>query len=221
MLSNEKEEQILQDAISYITNVFEGESSGHDVYHTLRVYQNAKLLLQEEKEADSFLVLLGALLHDVDDYKLFKDHVNYENARSFITAKDIDKETQEKIIHIIEQVSFKGKDSVIPDTIEGRIVQDSDRLDALGAIGIARAFAYGGKNGRPLYDPNTDDKEASLPDETTYKERKGSTISHFYEKLLHLKDMMTTESGKRLALKRHQVMVDFLNTFYDEINGIA
>ena len=202
--------------IEYIKKIFTGESSGHDFEHSIRVYKTA-ITICEKENADSFIVSLASLLHDVDDVKLFKDNKNYENARSFMNSEEIDKETQEKIVHIISQVSFKGKDTETPDTLEGMIVQDADRVDAIGAIGIARCFAYGGKHNRKLYDGNETYK--TNQSEAEYRSSTSSSIAHFYEKLLLLKDMMNTKEGKRIAKSRHTYIVNFLEEFKAECEG--
>ena len=210
---------ILEDARKYIRDLFAGEGSGHDYHHMLRVASTASMLAREEK-ADAFIVELAALLHDVDDVKLFPETAEGKlHARSFMARWKLDGETVERVIHIIEQVSFKGTDSEVPDSIEGMCVQDADRLDAIGAIGIARAFAYGGNHNRPLYDPEV--PPMLDMDEKAYRGRKSHTLNHFYEKLFLLKDMMNTESGRRLAQKRHEYMENFVSEFLDEWNGVS
>ena len=199
----------------YIKELFKDDYSGHDYFHSIRVYNNA-LLISKNIDCDIRLVSVASLLHDVDDVKLFKS-VNYENARKILTNLNYDEEFIEKVINIIKDVSFKGKDSVIPDTIEGKIVQDADRLDAIGAIGIARTFAFGGNHNRVIYDPEI---EPSLNmNEKEYRSINNPTINHFYEKLLLLKDMMNLDVSKEIASHRHKFMEDYLNEFYDEWNG--
>ncbi len=189
-------------------------------YH--RVWNNAKLILERETRADSLVVELAALLHDIADHK-------FHNGDTTIGPR-IAGEWLEKlyvpgqiIIHvqeIINDLSFKGAKVKTPmRTIEGMIVQDADRLDAIGAIGIARTFAYGGHAGQPVYDPGL---PPTLHDSfEKYQQQKTSTINHFYEKLLLLKDRMNTETAKRIANARHQYMEDFLNQFYREWEGKA
>jgi uncharacterized protein len=213
------QEAVLAELKEAIRVYFGEDSSGHDVYHTYRVYQNAEAILKTEPSANRFLVLVAALLHDVDDVKLFPADSDDAHARKLMSENNLSPEDQKAILHIIHQVSFKGKDSVVPDTLEGKIVQDSDRLDAIGAIGIARAFAYGGSHGRLIYDPN--EKPVLAKSEADYRKGNHATLTHFYEKLLLLKDMMTTPEGKKMAEKRHQVLVDYLNEFHQEINGQA
>lgn len=214
-MKNEKE--IFKDAEAYLSDLFAAESSGHDKEHSLRVYRTAMTIARKREDVDSFLIGLASLLHDVDDIKLFPDHHQDENARAFMNKEEIPQDIQEKVCHIISQISFKGKDSVVPDSLEGQIVQDADRLDAIGAIGIARAFAFGGSRNRPLYIPNETYKTDM--DEKTYRNNKGSTIAHFHEKLLLLKNMMNTKEAKEIAVHRDQVMRDFLKEFDAECKG--
>lgn len=205
--------QILKAGEDYARHLLEGESSGHGFDHIQRVVVNAKRILMKEK-ADDFVVILSCLLHDADDYKLFPENGNLENARSFLEWEGLDKDTEETILSCIRTVSFKGKDTVTPETIEGKIVQDADRLDAIGAIGIARAFAYGGSHGRRFYDPQERFRTNMSFEE--YKNSNSSTIAHFHEKLLLLKDMMNTKEGKRMAEERHAFMLNFLEEFSKE-----
>ena len=190
-LSNQ--EGIICKAIEYVKTLFSGNSDGHDANHTLRVYKNVQLLLKSYPEADSFISLLSALLHDVDDHKLFKTQ-NNDNARNFLQENGLSEELIENICEIINSVSFSKNKGKTPRTIEGQIVQDADRLDAIGAIGIARTFAYGGRTGRSLED----------------------SIQHFYDKLLLLKDEMNTEAALKIAIMRHEYMDNFLKEYCDE-----
>ena len=204
--------------MEFIKNIFSGDSSGHDYYHTIRVYKLATKIAKKEN-ADVRTVQLAALLHDVDDIKLSPDtYATKKNAVNFMTANNIDQETINAVCKIIDEVSFAGTDSVVPDTIEGKCVQDADRLDAIGAIGIARTFAYGGSKGRKIYDPEITLKIGMNKDE--YRNNQDSTsINHFYEKLLLLKDMMNTTEGRKLAEHRQAVMQEFLNEFMIEWEG--
>ena len=203
-----------QKTISYIKDIFKDDFSGHDIEHSIRVYNNAMRIIKDEI-ANKYLVMLASLLHDVDDIKLFKDSNHLEeyllsiNTESFIINK---------IKEIISQVSFKGTDTMVPNTIEGKIVQDADRLDALGAIGIARTFAYGGSRNRKMYDFNDLPKLNMNAEE--YFNNKNNTINHFYEKLLLLKDLMNTTKGKELAIERHKFLESFLEQFISEVNGV-
>ena len=209
---------ILDDARIYIGKLFEAEVSGHDFHHMVRVAATASVLAREEG-ADEFIVELAALLHDADDVKLFPETADgLLHARAFMEKWNLDEETMERVLHIIRQVSFRGTDSEVPDSIEGMCVQDADRLDAIGAIGTARAFAYGGSHGRPLYDPEVPPMLGM--DEKTYRKRKSHTLNHFYEKLFLLKDMMNTRTGRILAEERHEFMEKFVEQFLKEWNGV-
>ena len=185
--------ELINKAKAYVEELFHSDFGGHGADHTFRVYENAMLLAEKEPECDRDVVALAALLHDADDHKLFNTE-NNANARRFLEDNGIDPEKTEKICSAINMVSFSKNRGRRPDTIEGKIVQDADRLDALGAIGIARTFAFGGERGRPLDD----------------------SIQHFYDKLLLLKDEMNTESGKGLAEKRHAFLVEFLEEYQQE-----
>ncbi len=195
-----------------LKQLFAQDHSGHDYWHTLRVHRNAQKIADGEA-CDRQIVMLAALLHDADDVKLFHTQ-NYENARRIMNRAGVSQDIQEKAIAAIRTVSFKGTDSVTPDTIEGKIVQDADRLDALGAIGIARTFAYGGSRGRAMHDP--DESPNLHMNAETYAKSQGTSINHFYEKLLLLKDQMNTKTAKTMAEHRHQYMQDFLNEFFEE-----
>ena len=195
--------------------------------HMAALYSDMDRMLCEDisraekykENADVKIVQLAALLHDVDDIKLSPDtYVTKKNAVDFMTINKIDGKRIEAVCKIIDEVSFAGTDSVVPDTIEGKCVQDADRLDAIGAIGIARTFAYGGSRGRKIYDPEIKSKMGMNKEE--YRNNQDSTsINHFYEKLLLLKDMMNTTEGKKLAEHRQVVMQEFLNEFMLEWEG--
>ena len=196
---------IVQQAMDFSREIFAEDASGHDFYHTLRVYRLAARIAQEEG-ADMETVQLAALLHDVDDHKLSPDTAEgQQRAAGFLRSRGMHEERIREICGIISQISF-SRNRVRPTTLEGMCVQDADRLDAMGAIGIARAFAYGGSRGRAIHDPNGEDSE--------------TTICHFYDKLLLLKDRMNTESGRKLALERHRYLREFLEEFYGEWDGI-
>ena len=202
----------------FIKSIFSGDSSGHDYYHTIRVYELATKIVKQEN-ADVKTVQLAALLHDVDDIKLSPDtHATKKNAVDFMITNKIEDERIEAVCKIIDEVSFVGIDSVVPDTIEGKCVQDADRLDAIGAIGIARTFAYGGSKGRKIYDLEIKPK-IGMNKEEHQKNQNSTSINHFYEKLLLLKDMMNTTEGRKMAEHRQAVMQEFLNEFMIEWEG--
>jgi uncharacterized protein len=205
-------DNIIANALAYAKSVFGSDATGHDFYHTQRVYDLSRLICSKEG-GDLFVVSLAALLHDVDDPKLFATE-NLANARGFLGENGVASEVIERICHIISQVSFKAGDTKVPDSLEGKIVQDADRLDAIGAIGIARAFAYGGSHGRPIYEPS--EVPMAGMDEKTYRAHAGCTVNHFYEKLLLLKDMMNTPTARALATHRDCVMRTFLDEFLKE-----
>ena len=204
----------------FVRNKLYGEVSGHDWYHIERVYNLAKYIAEKES-ADSFIVEMTALLHDIDDWKFSNSNgTNTTVTEDFLKSIEVDDNDIEEIIKIIKTMSYKGGvvDST-QHTIEGKIVQDADRLDAIGAIGIARTFAYGGHKNRPIYDPTIKPMDFKSLDEV--KNAENHTINHFYEKLLKLKDLMNTDTAKEIAEKRHKFMEDFLEAFYREWNLLS
>ena len=206
-------------ALEFAKRLLEKDSTGHDYHHILRVTKLALRIAQTESGADPELVGLIAALHDVDDRKLSPETCkNQDNARCFLENAGLETGKIAMILKGIRQISFKGTDSVAPDSLEARCVQDADRLDAIGAIGIGRAFAFGGARGRSMYDP--EQPPVIGMDGETYAKTQGPTINHFYEKLLLLKDMMNTETGKAMAAHRHGFMEAFLEEFYREWEGV-
>ncbi len=212
------QQDILQKTAEYIKQEFSDDSSGHDWWHIYRVWKNA-ITICEHEQGDSFIVQLAALLHDLDDWK-FNDSEDETplRAKAWLDSFNLDSSITDKVCSIITHISYKGAGVENKmDSLEGFIVQDADRLDAIGAIGIARAFAYGGYKNRRLYDPDSPPQMHQTFEQ--YKKSNSSTINHFYEKLLLLKDMMNTNTAKRIAERRHEVMVQYLSQFMDEWEG--
>ena len=207
-----------ESVIKFVKGIFAYDCSGHDYHHTMRVYRLA-IQIAEQENADMLIVQLAALLHDVDDVKLSPEtHETKKNAVGFMKNSGVDDKVIASVCKIIDEVSFAGIDSVVPSTIEGKCVQDADRLDAMGAIGIARVFAYGGSKGRRIHDP--DIKPMTNMNKADYHQNHNSTsINHFYEKLLLLKDMINTESAKKMAEHRQAVMEEYLVEFLAEWEG--
>ena len=209
---------LIDDAIVFVKNLFQNEYSGHDFFHTLRVYKTATRIAEAER-ANLEIVQIAALLHDTDDIKLSPEtHANKDRAVAFLKEHGVPQEDINTVCGIIDEVSFKGTDSGVPKTLEGKCVQDADRLDAIGAIGVARAFAYGGNHNRVMYDP--DIKPAMHMDAEEYRRHVSTTVNHFYEKLFLLKDMMNTACAKEIAEKREQYMQDYLSEFLAEWDGL-
>lgn len=204
----------------FLKEKFQGESSGHDYWHMYRTWKVARHIASQEKAADIFTVEIAALLHDIADWKFYDgdEEAGPRAAREWLESLEVDDKVITHVEDIIRNVSFKGaKVANTLTTIEGQIVHDADKLDAIGAIGIGRAFAYGGTKNRPMHDP---DREAVQHDSfEAYKNSNSATIHHFYEKLLLLKDRMFTKTGKELAQHRHEVMEQFLQEFHDEWEG--
>lgn len=208
---------IIETTKKFVHDKLYEEGSGHDWFHIERVYNTSKFLASKEN-ADNFIVEMTALLHDIDDWKFSEGtETNTSRTEAFLRSQNIDEASINHILTIIRTMSFKGGvvDST-QNTIEGMVVQDADRLDAIGAIGIARTFAYGGHKNRPIYDPSIKPMEFSSLDQV--KNAENHTINHFYEKLLKLKDLMNTETAKKLAQERHDFMLRFLDEFYNEWN---
>lgn len=207
--------EIIDRAAEYVKEKFENEYSGHDWFHTLRVFRMAKRIAEAEG-ADIVTVQLAALLHDVDDRKLSPEtYENKANARRFLTENKVDDGKTDEICRIIGEISFS--EGRVPSTIEGKCVQDADRLDAIGAVGIARAFAYGGSHNRLMHHPDIAPKTNMTKEE--YVNSKSTTVNHFYEKLFKLTDMMNTETAKSIAREREEYMRGFLAEFLDEWEG--
>jgi len=202
---------MMERAKKYVVSLLGEDASGHDHHHVFRVLTLAETIAEEETKntpMDMEVVRLMALLHDVDDRKISPQTAeNLDNARAFLRENQVPDHKAEMILEGIGNLSYKGTGSTVPVSAEGKCVQDADRLDALGAVGIARTFAFGGSRGRPIYIP--EDPEGNS----------GHSIAHFYEKLLRVKDLMNTEAGKRIAEHRHAYMEAFLEEFYGEWEG--
>jgi uncharacterized protein len=213
--------ELIDETIAFVKNTLKGAEGGHDWFHIQRVFNNTLLIAAEEK-VDVLVVSLGALLHDIADAKFYDgdESVGPRVATRFLVSKNVDQQIINQVVEIIENISFKsslGSNTKRLHSLELQVVQDADRLDAIGAIGIARAFNYGGFKNRELHNPEVLPKLDMSKEE--YKKSTGPTINHFYEKLLLLKDKMNTRTGKKLAQKRHEYMLDFLNQFDKEWNG--
>jgi len=215
----EKELIVVQTA-DFMKSELTGEGSGHDWWHVYRVWKNA-IQIAKREEVDLFVVELAALLHDIADWK-FNDgneDIGPQLAREWLESLNVDETEIANVCQIIQDISFKGSGVVTNmKTPEGKIVQDADRLDAMGAIGIGRAFAYGGSKGREMYNPDLKPEKHNSFEQ--YKKSQGSSINHFYEKLLLLKELMNTDTAKKIAEKRHAVMLNYLNDFFQEWEGI-
>ena len=213
------EEAILKQTEEYIKNKLSGEGSGHDWWHIYRVWKNA-IHIGKHENVNLFVVQLAALLHDISDWKFNDgdDDVGPRLAREWLEKMQVEENIISHVCEIIKKMSFKGAGvKTFMRTKEGMVVQDADRLDAIGAIGIARTFAYGGHKGREIYNPNV---KPELHDSfEKYKSGTGPTINHFYEKLLLLKDLMNTKTAKKIAEERHRFMEQFLDRFYKEWEG--
>lgn len=212
-------ESILKIIENYVKTNFNEESTGHDWWHIKRVH-DLSLQINEIEKKDEFIVRMIALLHDVFDEKFSDGDVkqNLENLmRKLNIYNEIDEKDIKNIIHSIENLGFKGGFNNIEISDEGKIVQDADRIDAIGAIGIARCFAYNGKKGNLIYDPDMGIVEINNQEE--YRNKKRHAINHFYEKLLKIKNTINTEAGKTIAIKRTEYMENFLDEFYKEWDG--
>jgi len=218
-MNDTTQNQVISNTIIFVKKTLADAEGGHDWFHIERVWKNTKLIGKTES-VDIFIAELGALLHDIADSKFHDgdEEIGPKTARAFLLTQDVDEETIEHVENIIRHISFKG-------SLEGQkwsspeldVVQDADRLDALGAIGIARTFNYGGFKGRGLYNPDIPPNLNMTKEE--YKNSTAPTLNHFQEKLLLLKDKMNTDTGKRLAQKRHEYLESFHEEFIAEWNG--
>ena len=214
------ENQLIETTKIFVKETLKHAEGGHDWFHTERVYKNA-LLISKTEAVDIFVVQLGALLHDIADSKFHDgdETLGLQMAREFLFKRNVDSSVIEHVVNIIKHISFKnsldGKSSFTSKELE--VIQDADRLDAIGAIGIARCFNYGGFKNRPLYDPSIPPNSNMTKED--YKTSSSPTLNHFYEKLLLLKDKMNTKTGKQIAQNRHQFMELYIKQFYAEWNG--
>ena len=214
-------EDIINATKAFVKETLVGAEGGHDWFHTLRVYNNA-LLIAKNESVNQTVVALGALLHDIADSKFHdgNESIGPNMAREFLQGLAVEPEITDHVVKIIENISFKGGNETQKfKSAELDVVQDADRLDAIGAIGIARCFNYGGFKNRPLYNPEI--KPNLNMSKTEYKNSTAPTINHFYEKLLLLKDRMNTNTGKTIAFERHNYMLQFLDQFFREWNGVS
>ncbi|WP_394974195.1 HD domain-containing protein [uncultured Croceitalea sp.] len=213
--------ELVEETIVFVKKTLRGAEGGHDWFHIQRVFNNTLLLAKDEK-VNVLVVSLAALLHDIADPKFYDgdESIGPQLAKDFLSSLNVDNKTISHVVEIIKNMSFKNsldKKRKPFYTKELQVVQDADRLDAIGAIGIARAFNYGGFKNRELYNPAIAPNLNMTKEE--YKKSSAPTINHFYEKLLLLKDKMNTNTGKKIAEKRHQFMLDYLEQFYQEWNG--
>ncbi|MDQ0352096.1 uncharacterized protein J2R98_001930 [Alkalibacillus filiformis] len=208
---------VIQNTEEFVRQKLEQEGTGHDWWHIVRVVEITKRIAQDE-EADPFISVMAALLHDLIDDKVVVDkEVALHEVKTWMSSQQVDEHNQVHILNIIQTISFKdGNDTLT--SIEAQVVQDADRLDAIGAIGIARCFAFAGSQGNLIYAPH-EEPESNMS-QGRYRQRNGTAINHFYEKLLKLKDLMNTSTGYKLAEERHQFMNQYLDQFYAEWKGM-
>jgi len=212
---NNREKEIIGLAKDYAKELLDGDSGGHDFWHTIRVYNLAETIAENE-DCNIFLVELGSLLHDVDDPKIFGGvKGEFPNAIKFMAEQGMDKETVDRVCQIIDDTYYR-KDKGEIDTVEGKIVWDADCLDMIGAIGIARTFAFGGSQGRAIYNPDISPGDDVIED---LKSDRASTINYFYERLLKVKNDMQTATAKKIAKQRHEFIELYLQEFLSEWDG--
>lgn len=211
------EEKVLENTRFFVKKLLEGEGTGHDWWHIERVTNLAKSIAEKEG-ANLFICQMAALLHDIADEKLNEsEEAGLELVREWLNKQQIDETIKNQILEIVRTISFKGGHGPKLTTLEAKVVQDADRLDAIGAIGIARCFTYAGAKGHLMYDPHLPPRESMSKEE--YRHGESTAINHFYEKLLKLKDLMNTDEGYRLAEERHRFMEDYLRQFFSEWDG--
>jgi uncharacterized protein len=214
--------ELVNKTAKFVKKKFENEGSGHDWWHLYRVWTMSKRIAREESGANMLVVELAALLHDIADWKFHDgdEEAGPKAAQSWLESIKVNDEIIKKVVYIVKHISFKGGVKAhVMESIEGKIVQDADRLDAIGAIGIARVFAFGGNFSRPIHEPDEKPKDYNNFEMFKKNLTKGSSINHFYEKLLLLKNKMNTETGKKIAQHRHEFMEQYLKEFYAEWEG--
>lgn len=212
-------EDIIEKTKNYVKNICSNDSTGHDWWHIKRVY-NTAMLINKEEEADEFVITMIVLLHDLYDHKFYQGDIKEALNGTLKKLDIIEYISEEDISNIVESCVNLGFSSNMAEkkelSREGKITQDADRLDASGAVGIARAFAYGGKKGQLIYDPNNNE---TVDDKEYFEKGSRTSISHFYDKMLKLKDLMNTKPAKEIAMQRHKFVENYLNEFYSEWNG--
>ena len=221
-MNSNQQQLVIENTIRFVKKTLKNAEGGHDWFHIERVYKNAQLISKSEKVND-FIVALGALLHDIADPKFYDgdETIGPEMAKEFLITQGVEKTAIQHVVTIINNISYKtslDKNAKHFSSPELNVVQDADRLDAIGAIGIARCFNYGGFKNREMYNPEIAPNLNISKEE--YKKSTAPTINHFYEKLLLLKDKMNTETGRQLAAERHTYMEGFLDQFYEEWQGL-
>ncbi len=210
------EKQVINRTIAYVKKQAGQEATGHDWWHAFRVLKLAEKISKIEG-GDSFIIKLAALLHDLADWKLNQgsSKIGLKKVKNFLSSQKLGEDIVEQIIFIIKHISFSSPQPKVK-SIELKIAQDADRLDSIGAMGIARTFAYGGNRGRLIYQPNI--KPTKIKNYSQYKKNKSHSINHFYEKLLKVKSLMNTKTGEKLAIARHEFLIKFLEQFFKEWN---
>jgi uncharacterized protein len=214
--------EIIEHTRKYVEEKLRDETNAHDWWHVYRVCQLAMHLAEHEKGVDLFVLQLGALFHDIADWKFHDGDIEIgpRMTREWLEQLHVDESVVSQVVYIVQHVSFRGGTNRHGmQTLEGKLVQDADRLDAIGAVGIARTFTFGGAFGREMYDPNRKPQDFTSFEDYRKAMHDDTTINHFYEKLLLLKDQLNTESAKRIAQKRHEYMEGFLKEFYAEWDG--
>lgn len=212
-----KKEKQIAFTKEFVQKQLENDASGHDWWHIVRVAKTAKTIAEQE-QADLFICEMSALLHDIADEKLNpSEEEGLKKVKDWLHTIEVDDKAASEIIRIISTMSYKGGGQPAMQTLEGKIVQDADRLDAIGAIGIARTFAYAGSKGDMMYDPSIVPREQMTKEE--YRNGKSTAVNHFYEKLLNLKELMNTDYAKLMAEERHRFMEVYLQRFFKEWEG--